>query len=81
MILEFIETSKGNEILDQLKAEGWKVKSQYSPLAFDKGIDYDSYKLVLGDKTVLFEWNNWFEWKLTGTEEMLADIKLRFLTP
>lgn len=81
MILEFIETAKGNEILDQLKSEGWKTKSQYSPLAFDKGIDYDRYELVLKDKAIVFEWTNWFEWELTGTEEILGEIKQRFLSP
>lgn len=78
MILEFIETLKGNEILDKMKSEGWKIKSQYNPFAFDKGIDYDCYELVLGNQTLLFEWDNWFEWKLTGSELLINDLKHKF---
>ncbi|WP_421850053.1 hypothetical protein [Marinomonas sp.] len=78
MIIENIETEKGNILIDKLKREGWKLKSQYSPFAFDKGIDYDCYELVLGNKTIVLEWDNWFEWSLTGSEDILCDFKTRF---
>ena len=76
MIIEFIDTSKGNDILDQLKSEGWKIKSQYNPLAFDKGIDYDCYELVLGGQKISFEWDNWFEWTLKGSEDLFKNLKI-----
>ncbi|MGO2232688.1 hypothetical protein B6N13_08705 [Marinomonas sp. UCMA 3892] len=78
MIIENIETEKGNFFIDRLKQEGWKLKSQYSPFAFDKGIDYDCYELVLGKKTIVLEWNNWFEWTLFGSEEVVCDLQVRF---
>lgn len=81
MILEFIDTAKGNQLLEQLQREGWRLRAQYSPLAFDKGIDYDSYQLTLNDKVLLLEWDNWFEWKLTGSQELLVSLKQRFSLP
>ncbi|MCP1339576.1 hypothetical protein NJR55_08195 [Idiomarina sp. M1R2S28] len=71
-------TSKGNELLETLRSEGWKIKSQYSPLAFDKGIDYDRYELVLYEHKLLLEWNNWFEWELTGADDLLLKLQTRF---
>lgn len=71
-------TSKGNELLETLRSEGWKIKSQYSPLAFDKGIDYDRYELVLNEYELLLEWNNWFEWELTGADDLLLKLQTRF---
>ena len=40
--IEDIETEVGNELIEKLKKDGWKQKSQY-PFVFDKGIDYDFY--------------------------------------
>jgi len=56
--LELINTEVGNRILDSLKAEGWRQVAQYSPLAFDKGIDYDSYRLRRGLDELVLEWDN-----------------------
>jgi hypothetical protein len=78
MILENIETELGNTILAQLKSEGWKRKSQYSPFAFDKGIDYDSYTLKKDGQELFFEWDNWFEWKVSGPEDVLGVLAQRF---
>ncbi|RKF18900.1 hypothetical protein DBZ36_10360 [Alginatibacterium sediminis] len=64
--------------MEQLKREGWKVRSQYSPLAFDKGIDFDSYELVLGSSTLYMQWDNWFEWKLSGPPTFIEQLKQRF---
>jgi len=75
MIIEFIETGKGNELLEYLKKQGWRVTSQYNPLAFDKGIDHDHYELVRGDEKLLLEWSNWFEWQVTGSSLILNDLK------
>ena len=78
MVIEHIETEPGNRILDTLKSEGWKVISQYSPLAFDKGIDYDSYTLRKDRQQLMFEWDNWFEWKISGPDEILTGLARRF---
>jgi hypothetical protein len=54
MKIENIDTEKGNEILVQLRKDGWKISDQYNRLAFDKGIDFDSYTLKKGDEKIVF---------------------------
>lgn len=76
--LEDIETDIGNRIIETLRAEGWKQVAQYSPLAFDKGIDYDSYQLRKDEVELKLEWDNWFEWTISGPQDQLADIARRF---
>lgn len=76
--LEAIDTEVGNRILESLKSEGWRQVEQYSPLAFDKGIDYDSYCLRRGLEELRLEWDNWFEWKLSGPRERIEAIAKRF---
>ena len=77
--LENIDTQVGNRILDTLKAEGWRQVEQFSPLAIQKGIDYDSYRLRRGLDELRLEWDNWFEWKLSGPRERIEEIAERFL--
>lgn len=81
MKIEYIETEKGNEILDQLRTDGWKLTDQYNRLAFDKGIDFDSYTLTKGNETLYFEWSNWFEWTIQGSnieiENLISKYKLK----
>ncbi|PZW45237.1 hypothetical protein [Pseudomonas sp. URMO17WK12:I2] len=76
--LEAIDTEVGNRILESLKANGWRQVAQYSPLAFDKGIDYDSYRLRRGLEELRLEWDNWFEWTLSGPRERIEAIAKRF---
>lgn len=76
--LENIDTEVGNRILDSLKADGWRQVAQYSPLAFDKGIDYDSYRLRRGLEELRLEWDNWVEWTLSGPRERIEEIAERF---
>ena len=76
--IEDIETELGNSIFHTLKSEGWKVIAQYSPLAFDKGIDYDSYTLQKGQEELYFQWTNWFEWSISGSERVMTEIATRF---
>ncbi len=76
--LENIDTDVGNRILDTLKAEGWRQVEQFSPLAIQKGIDYDSYRLRRGLDELRLEWDNWFEWKLSGPSELVEEIAERF---
>lgn len=76
--IEFLETELGNRILDALKQRGWKLTQQYAPLAFDKGIDFDSYTFENGEQKLYFEWTNWFEWEVTGTSPALEDLALAY---
>ncbi|WP_428241689.1 hypothetical protein [Gynuella sp.] len=70
-----IKTELGNEILASLiKLHGWRVKSEYSKLAFDKGIDFDSYILEKEGVRLEFEWTNWFEWEISGSIETLQEL-------
>lgn len=78
MKIENIETEIGNEILIQLKNDGWKVSDQYNRLAFDKGIDFDSYTLRKGKEELYFEWNNWFEWEIQGSETEIGNLIAKF---
>lgn len=76
--LEMIDTELGNRILEHLKAEGWRQVSQYSPLAFDKGIDFDSYRLRRGRNELRLQWDNWTEWEIEGCRETVEEIARRF---
>lgn len=76
--VEMIDTEVGNEILDNLKADGWRQVAQYSPVAFDKGIDYDSYRLRRGLDELRLEWDNWLEWTISGPREIIDEIAQRF---
>lgn len=76
--LENIDTEVGNRILESLKADGWRQVAQYSPLAFDKGIDYDSYRLRRGLEELRLEWDNWVEWTLSGPCDRIEEIAERF---
>jgi len=77
-IIEYIDTDLGNDILSKLKLEKWKVASQYNRLAFDKGIDFDCYTLKKNGEELYFEWDNWFEWKITGSEKIITSLAKQF---
>ncbi|MGH1484955.1 MAG: hypothetical protein ACRBCI_01970 [Cellvibrionaceae bacterium] len=70
-----INTKLGNKILEDLKNDGWKKTKEYSILAFDKGIDYDSYTIKKNKLKLEFEWTNWLEWEISGSHS-----ELNFLT-
>lgn len=72
--IEFIDTELGNRMIEALKQHGWKLTQEYPFLAFDKGIDFDSYTFEQGDQSLYFEWTNWFEWEVTGTSPALEDL-------
>ena len=73
-LIENIDTQKGEKIISELRKDKWKLLSQYSLFAFDKGIDYDDYRLKKNGEEVYFEWNNWFEWKIVGSQKTLEKI-------
>jgi len=69
-----IKTEVGNKILEDLASQGWKTIREYSPVAFDKGVDFDSYTLRKGKSELNFKWNNWFEWEIVGMKDELEII-------
>jgi len=73
-----IKTEMGNKILEDLANQGWKTVREYSSLAFDKGIDFDSYTLKKGESKLEFKWNNWFEWDIVGTEDDIETIVKKY---
>tara|TARA_A100001391_G_scaffold117899_1_gene79921 strand:- start:4274 stop:4465 length:192 start_codon:yes stop_codon:yes gene_type:complete len=46
----------------------------HPPLAFDKGIDFDSYTLRKDSLELVLEWSNWFEWEIRGDQEALQPL-------
>ncbi|RCU51700.1 hypothetical protein DU002_04310 [Corallincola holothuriorum] len=78
MKIENIETERGNEILAGLRKAGWKIAKQYNRLAFDKGIDFDSYTLKKCQQTLHFEWSNWFEWEIEGDDDVIQSLIVSF---
>ena len=78
MKLVDIKTDIGNKILEDLIAEGWKKTREYSPVAFDKGIDFDSYVFKRGNSKLKFNWTNWFEWEIIGEKNELQIIAEKY---
>ncbi|WP_181389622.1 DUF4166 domain-containing protein [Leucothrix pacifica] len=78
MKVENIDTDLGNKILEDLKQQGWKLGAQYSPLAFDKGIDFDSYTLKKDQSKLYLEWTNWFEWEIHGSKQDLDQLAEKY---
>lgn len=78
MIIECVDTDIGNKILKDLKKDGWRLVSQYDVSAFDKGIDFDSYTLLKSGSEIEMEWDNWMEWKITGSEAPLMEIAQQY---
>ncbi len=74
MKIAYIETELGNQIIENLLKSGWKKTKEYNVLAFDKGIDFDSYTLKKGSAQLKFEWTNWFEWEVTGSKPAIEAL-------
>ena len=53
--LKGIKTEVGNDIIESLKKEGWKIISEYSAMMFDKDIVFDCYTLENGSRKLAFE--------------------------
>ncbi|AJQ96053.1 hypothetical protein [Gynuella sunshinyii] len=54
------------------------MKSEYSKLAFDKGIDFDNYILEKKGVRLEFEWTNWLEWEIFGSIETLQELSEKY---
>jgi len=77
MKIEFLDTEKGESIIEDLNATGWRILKEY-PLVFDKGIDYDYCVLEKAGKRLRFEWTNWFEWEVTGDATSLIELSSKY---
>ena len=74
-----IDTDHGNRIIEELLINGWKKEKIYNKHSFDKGIDFDSYSLIKQDQSLYFEWSNWFEWEVSGSESALMDLSNKYV--
>lgn len=71
--VQLILTKTGNELLELLQDNGWEIISQYG--MFDKGIDYDWYRLKSDQGTIRMEWDNYMEWEVKTIQEILEYIR------
>jgi len=74
-----IDTDLGNRIIKELLINGWKKEKEYNKYSFDKGIDFDNYCLIKQNLSLYFEWDNWFEWKVSGSESALKDLSDKYV--
>lgn len=79
--IEYIPTLIGENLLLYLKNQKYKIKNNYPNGAFDKGIDFDSYIVMIDDQEVLFEWTNWFEWSVSSLPGILEKYIIPNLSP
>lgn len=73
-----LDTEKGNQLLETLMSEGWKKIKEYPSLAFDKGIDFDSFTLRKDGLELVLEWTNWVEWEILGDDAALEELADRY---
>lgn len=73
IIIENIETSLWNQIINDLVSDGWVISSQYDN--FDKGIDFNSKTLRKGKVKIDFEWDNWEEGVIKCKESEIEYIE------
>ncbi|MBV1909885.1 MAG: hypothetical protein KUG78_11225 [Kangiellaceae bacterium] len=73
-MIENVDTEMGNNIISSHRENSWSLVSQYFWLAFDKGIDYDYYRLRKGEQELYFEWDNWFEWKIVASLQLIRKL-------
>ena len=71
-----IPTAKFNHILDELRSEGWRKAEEYD--AFDAWIDYGRVVLVKGGDRLEFEWDNWMEGAIDGSDAVVLQLKERY---
>jgi hypothetical protein len=64
-----IPTDRFNDIIKQLKLDGWKQTFEYS--GFDAWIDYGAIRLKKNRLTLFFEWDNWTEGSIEGPRDFI----------
>jgi hypothetical protein len=74
--LKDIKTETFNRILDAYLEAGWKAVFVYDGI--DAWIDYGRVDLEKSGLKLCFEWTNWDEGEISGTEALIRDIKQTF---
>jgi hypothetical protein len=75
-LIENIPTEVFNGILDCLLDEGWEAAFVYDGI--DAWIDYGMVELSKGGVKLLFEWTNWFEGVVCGSQNVIQELAERF---
>jgi hypothetical protein len=75
-VLKDIKTEVFNSILDAYLKAGWKAVFVYDGI--DAWIDYGRVDLEKAGLKLCFEWTNWQEGEISGTEALIAEIKQTF---
>ena len=70
-----IPTERFNQLMKDLKADGWRVTSEYSGI--DAWIDYGCVHLRRGRSRLRFEWDNWTEGSVEGPLPLIEAIAHR----
>lgn len=76
MVIEDIPTDTFNQIVDDLRQDGWVTVSEYDGM--DAWIDYGRIVLQKGKESLIFEWTNWFEGSVEGTAESLRPLREKY---
>lgn len=76
--IENIETETWHQIMDDLKASGFKEIYRYGGM--DAGIDYGRYDLMnqADNELVVFEWDNWTEGEVTAAPSRLESLREKY---
>ena len=77
MVLSDIPTETFNQIIADLCTEGWTKSAEYAGM--DAWIDYGMVVLKRGRDFLKFEWDNWSEGSIEGSDTHVQAIKDRFL--
>ncbi len=71
-----IPTATFNEIVKQLRREGWRKTEEYD--GFDAWIDYGRVVLEKGNARFCCEWDNWTEGRLDGPDDVVLQLADRY---
>lgn len=76
MKLVDIPTEIFNGIVKELRANGLRKTEEYD--AFDAWIDYGMVVLEKSGVRLRFEWDNWMEGTVDGSDEIVQEIRARY---
>jgi len=76
MIVTDIKTETFNQILKNLRSEGWKKVEEYDNI--DAWIDYGMVLLKKKDLVLKFEWTNWDDGSVDGPDDVVQAIKSKY---
>lgn len=76
MKLAGIPTDTFNQIVKELRADGWTKTDEYDNV--DAWSDYGMVVLKKGRASLKFEWDNWMEGTVDGPDEVVHEIRTRY---